>query len=54
MKSYHVIWEIDVNADSSKGAAEQALAACRDPASLATVFDVTEENSSVTERVDLG
>ena len=40
MKNYHVVWEIDVSAESPRDAAAQALAIQRDPSSIATVFDV--------------
>jgi hypothetical protein len=50
--NYRVEWAIEVEADDWKGAAEEALAAQRDPASIATVFDVTNRlNERV--RVDL-
>jgi hypothetical protein len=52
MPEYHVIWEIDLDADSPQEAAKKARAIHRDPDSLATVFDVTDE-AGHTERVDL-
>lgn len=53
MKSYHVLWEIDVDAKTARGAAEEALRIMQDPCSTATVFSVTEEDSDLTEDVDL-
>lgn len=52
MKKYHVTWEIDVEAETPKKAAQEALRIQRDPDSLATVFDV-ECRRSKTVRVDL-
>ena len=40
MKSFHVTWEIDIEADSPEEAAVKALEIQRNPASWATVFDV--------------
>ena len=53
MKSYHVLWEIDIDADSPEDAAREALLIQRDPASSATVFGVTEEDSDLTVTVDI-
>lgn len=58
LKSYHVMWEIDLDATSAEDAARRALKIQRDPGSMATVFDVTEENcddaiKEHTERIDL-
>ena len=44
-------WEIDVDARTPREAARKALAIQRDPASIATVFDVTDRDGTV--RVDL-
>jgi hypothetical protein len=52
MPEYHVTWEIDLYADSPCEAAKEARAIHRDPDSLATVFDVTDETGE-TPRVDL-
>ncbi len=46
-----VRWEIDVDARTAREAAHKALAIQRDPASIATVFDVTNKGGTV--RVDL-
>jgi hypothetical protein len=43
MPEYRVRWEIDVEAESPREAAEKALATQRDPESEATVFDVSEK-----------
>ncbi len=37
---YHVVWEIDLTAESAKDAAEIALKIQRDPYSMATHFTV--------------
>jgi hypothetical protein len=42
MTTYRVIWEIDIDADSPREAAEHALAIQRNPESFATVFDVVD------------
>jgi hypothetical protein len=39
--TYRVVWEIDIEAESHREAAEEALAIQRDPQSIATVFSVT-------------
>ena len=51
-KDYHVSWDIDLVADSPMDAARQALRIQRDRDSIATVFDVTDEEGN-TERIDL-
>ena len=52
MPEYRVHWEIDLDADSPREAAEKALTIHRNPESIATVFDVTDETGH-TERIDL-
>ena len=47
-----VIWEIDLDADSQREAAEKALAIHRNPESIATVFDVVDKTGRKTT-VDL-
>ena len=47
-----VIWEIDLDADSPREAAEKALAIHRNPESIATVFDVVDKTGRKTT-VDL-
>jgi hypothetical protein len=50
---YRVRWEIDIEAESYQEAAEAALAIQRDPASIATVFDVRARGEATLMRVDL-
>jgi hypothetical protein len=49
MKTYRVVWEIDIDADTPREAAEKALAIQRDPGSDATYFDVKDADGNVTE-----
>jgi hypothetical protein len=49
---YRVVWEIDLDAESIEDAARQELEIQRDPASIATCFIVTDENSTHPE-IDL-
>jgi len=49
---FHVSWEIEIDADSAEDAAKQALALIVSQATMAHVFDVTDEGGDVT-RVDL-
>jgi hypothetical protein len=49
---YHVIWEIDLDAESPKEAAEMAWEIHRSPESIATVFSVCDEDGNLTQ-VDL-
>jgi hypothetical protein len=51
-RTYHVLWEIDIEAESPIDAARQALRIQRDPDSTATVFDVTDGDGN-TQRIDL-
>lgn len=55
MKSYRVVWEIDLDADSPQEAAAQALAIQKDtyPGTLADHFSVWDEDGNRTE-VDAG
>jgi len=52
MKTYLVVWKIDIEADSPQEAALQAQIAQRDPESGATYFDV-EDEQGVIVTVDL-
>ena len=52
MPEYRVHWEIDLDADSPREAAEKALTIHRNPESIATVFDVTDETGRI-ECIDL-
>lgn len=46
MKTYRVFWEIEIEADSPRQAAQQALEIQRDRKSIATVFDVREPSGN--------
>lgn len=48
MKTYHVIWEIHIEAESPEDAALCALGMQRDSESTATVFSISDENDVVT------
>jgi hypothetical protein len=54
-RSYHVVWEIDLDADSPEEAARLAYSYQQNPESTATVFEVTEADSAevVNLRVDV-
>jgi hypothetical protein len=52
MMSYRVSWEIDLDADSPREAAERALEIHRQPDSIATVFTVADETGNSIQ-VDL-
>lgn len=52
MQTYRVVWEIDVEADGPKEAAEMARYFQTAPDTIATVFDVRDETGEIT-RVDL-
>ena len=57
IKPYRVVWTIDLDATSPEVAAEMARDIQRDPASIATVFEVFEEcdnDRANGVRVDLG
>lgn len=52
MKNYRVVWEIDIEAETPRDAAELALEIQRNNESIATVFEVIgEKGTSIT--VDL-
>lgn len=42
MPTYRVTWEIDIDADRPRAAAERAQEIMRDPESIATVFKVED------------
>lgn len=42
MPTYRVMWEIDIEAETKREAAEEALRIQRDPDSIATVFMVRD------------
>jgi hypothetical protein len=50
--NYIVSWEIEVDAETLEEAAEEALRIQKDPASLATVFEVEHSETGQTYRVD--
>lgn len=52
MPNYHVVWEIDIEADSSIKAARQARAIQLDPQNIASVYDVYHRGQLVA-RADL-
>jgi hypothetical protein len=52
MMSYRVFWEIDIDADSPREAAEKALEIQRRPDSTTTAFSVRDEAGESME-VDL-
>lgn len=52
MKSYRVIWEIDIEAESPEDAAREAMLIQHDPTSWASVFDVYDADGNQTQ-VDL-
>ncbi len=52
VQTYRVVWEIDVEADGPKEAAEMARYFQTAPDTIATVFDVRDETGEIT-RVDL-
>ena len=48
----HIVWEIDLHAETPREAAEEAFRIMQRPDTMATVFDVTDETGN-TYRVDL-
>jgi hypothetical protein len=52
VQTYRVIWEIDVEADSPKDAAELARNFQAAPDTIATIYDVRDEVGELS-RVDL-
>ena len=46
MRTYTVIWQIEVDAETPQDAASEALKIQRDNESMATVFDVREFGST--------
>ena len=53
MAEYLVSWYIDIDAATPDDAAIQALTIQRDPDSIATVFEVTDQESGEKVTVDL-
>ncbi|MBD3262045.1 MAG: hypothetical protein GF334_10345 [Candidatus Altiarchaeales archaeon] len=55
MTEYRIVWEINIEADNPREAAEEALRIQRDPESCATVFEVREEGTEEDGvHIDLG
>ncbi len=52
MNHYFVTWEIDIEAENPREAAEKALEIQRDPESTATCFQVFDEDGEETH-IDL-
>jgi hypothetical protein len=48
MSDYRVVWEIELEAESAREAAEMALNIQRDPESIATVYAVFDEEGGRT------
>lgn len=53
MKKYLVTWQIDIEAYSHEEAAEKAFEIMQRKGTTATVFDVLEEQTSITKQIDL-
>lgn len=53
MKTYHITWTIEIDADSSIDAACMALDIQRDPTSVATVFMVRDVQTGNETKIDL-
>jgi hypothetical protein len=53
MTDYRVVWEIDIEADTPREAAEHALNIQQKHYTTATVFDVIDKKTLETTRVDL-
>ena len=50
---YVVVWTIDLEAETSRQAAAKALAIHRNPDSIATVFDVYDQDRGGKVMIDL-
>ena len=53
MKNYRVTWEIEVDAENPREAAETALLIMQDQGSQATCFDVVEDKTAKGFFIDL-
>jgi len=53
MPTYHVVWEIQIDANSPKEAAERALEIHRSPESIATVFKVGIWNHLAPDKIEM-
>ena len=56
LHTYHVSWDIELDAENPEAAARAALATQRNPSSIATVFHVRPHQSApaTTIQIDLG
>lgn len=50
MKTYRVVWEIDITAKNHREAAKKALAVQRDSGSIATHFEVREFGEDLSQK----
>ncbi len=48
MNHYCISWNIDIEAETPREAAEEALKVQRDPESMATVFEVRDKTGNIT------
>ena len=53
MAEFRVKWEMDIEADSPREAAEKALKIHRDPDSIATVFTTVRVSDGQVKHIDL-
>lgn len=53
MNRYLVKWVIDLEADTPEAAAREALRIQRDPDSVATVFEIHDDEGNYVQLVDL-
>jgi len=52
-REFRIVWEIDLSAESFEQAGDLALEIQRDPASIATVFKITDQATGETRELDL-
>ncbi len=52
MPQYHILWKIDLEAESPEDATLQALGIHRDPESIATVFSIEHQGVRQGEQHD--
>lgn len=52
MAMFKVTWEMDLDAENAREAAQLALAVHRDPSSIATCFEVEDDTGNI-EHIDL-
>ena len=53
MPEFLVTWQIDIEADNAKEAAEKALEIMKDPESIATVFEIENKKKKTLHIIDL-